>query len=129
MLLRVFEKIVFSEQSNGGITLTGKLSELAQMRESNPLRGKVFNQARVKESVSGIGDDLSVNVLCLDLYIDRKLQDCLHLFLVELFNIHFRPSGTHQGCELSNRMPRLFSPGMLKENNFIHGLYHSLAIG
>lgn len=76
--LRIFEKFVLCEQSHGGFLLTGNLSKLTEMTESNRLGRQEFNQPWVQERISGLGDHLPVDILRIDLYIDRKLNNCFH---------------------------------------------------
>lgn len=76
--LRIFEKFVLCEQSHGGFLLTGNLSKLTEMTETNRLGRQVFNQPWVQERISGLGDHLPVDILRIDLNIDRKLNNCFH---------------------------------------------------
>lgn len=79
---RLFEKFVFSKQTNRSVRLGSQLPELRKMGIPYPLRGKIFYQSGVKEFVGRLSYEFTVDVFCLDLNIDRKFDNCFHNLLM-----------------------------------------------
>lgn len=78
--LRIFEEFVLCKQTNARVFLAGNPSELSEMTVSYRLSRQVLNQPGVEEGISSFGNNLAVDVIGVDLNVNRKLNNCLHNF-------------------------------------------------
>lgn len=80
--LSVLEKIKFGQKFDRNIVTLCGLSKLTNRLSLILSIAKIFQKIGIENLISRIGNQFSINIVRLNLNIDRKFDNCNHNFLV-----------------------------------------------
>lgn len=113
------EEVDFGQQFDIERVNIGCISELLQDTAAVLSRAKILKQTWIEDSFCRLCNLPSVNVVRLNLDVDRKFNDCLH----KINYLVFKPFVLKDSSGVENNHPRLPD-----ENTWVNEVYNSLIL-
>lgn len=124
----VLEKIKFCQYFDGNSGTFCRLSKLLHRLSFILSIAKILKKIGIENLIGCICNKLSVDIVRLDLNIDRKFDYCNHKFIVLKVSAFVLKDSS--GVEKdTTRASQSYITGVRELNNYISNVYHSLSIG
>lgn len=119
VLSPISEEVDFSQQFDIEIRYLTNIPKLYEDFFSKLSIAKILNKSRVQNGIGSIGNDLPVNVVSLDLNVDRILKYCFHKFKFR-FHAFVLLELVRSGSSTPPERPGLLQPGL---RNLMYNLF------